>query len=280
MPILERLSKKARELRRTILRMCVRAGTGHVTSSMSSIEILTALYYGGILRYDPRRPRWEGRDRFVVSKGQASPALYAVLADLGFFSRRDLDRFARKGGKFGVHLQNDVPGVEMTAGSLGIAFSAAVGMALALKMDKKLPMVCALLGDGECYEGSVWEAALFASHYRLNNLVAVVDRNYLCATDFTEDIVALEPLDEKWRSFGWDVARVDGHNLKELLNAIRPGRLRSRRSVRPLVVIADTVKGKEVESMSYRPFCHGIAPRGREARRALRALAGRESGHA
>lgn len=254
------LEQKAFEIRRAMLEMCIGAGKGHVTSSLSSVEILVALYYGGALRHDPSRPDWELRDRFIMSKGQASPALYTILADLGYFDRSELAKFTRADGKFAVHLQKDVPGVEITAGSLGQGYGVAAGLALGAKMDRDLPMVYALLGDGECYEGSIWETAMFVSHNRLNNLVTIIDRNYLCVTDFTENLVALEPMEEKWRSFGFQVKRVDGHNFEQLLQVLESARSRSSGS--PLVIIADTVKGEGVASLCYQPLWHGVAPKG------------------
>ena len=264
------LKKKSREIRCMILNMCVKAGTGHVTSSFSAADILVALYYGGILRHDPRRPDWAERDRLFISKAQASPLLYAILADRGYFDRKHLDRFAQDGGMFGVHLQKNVPGAEITCGSLGQGFGMAVGAALAAKMDRKLHMVFALLGDGECYEGSIWESAMFASHNRLNNLVAIVDRNYQCVTDFTENIVSLEPLHERWSAFGWDTKRIDGHSHAELLAALKG--FRARRSTRPLAIIADTIKGEGVDFISCVPLWHALAPKGADAQRALKEL--------
>ena len=193
---IQRLEEKARYIRNQILDMCCRAGTGHVTSSFSCTEILVALYQGGILRVDPENPEWPERDRFILSKGQASAILYPILADAGFFPEGDLKTFGQTDGKFGVHLQKDVPGVEITSGSLGHGIGVATGIALAAKMNRKLFMTYALLGDGECYEGSVWEAAMFAAHNRLNNLVAIIDRNHLCATNFTENMLQLEPLEK------------------------------------------------------------------------------------
>jgi transketolase len=222
------------------------------------------------MRHDPKNPNWNERDRFILSKGQASPALYAVLGDCGYFDLELLDSFAQKGGKFGVHLQNDVPGVEITAGSLGQGFGTAAGIALGAKMNQELYLVFALLGDGECYEGSIWETAIFASHNRLNNLIAIIDRNYLCVTGFTEDIIALEPFEDKWISFGWEVARIDGHSIEEIIKVLNP--LRSRKSSKPFVVIADTIKGYGVDFMCYKPLWHGIAPKGNDAKRAINEL--------
>ena len=254
------LKKKAYELRKNVFNTCVKAGTGHVTSSMSCMDILTVLFYGNILKYDPKNPNWGKRDRFILSKGQASPALYNVLGDLGYFPIKELDRFAQKDGKFGVHLQKDVPGAEITSGSLGHGFGIAAGLALGAIMNRELHMVFSLLGDGECYEGSIWETAMFASHNRLNNLVAIVDRNSLCVTDFTENIVSFEPLDDKWKSFGWNVTRINGHSFEELLEALSD--VRSRRSVKPSVIIADTVKGNGIENMCYQPLWHALVPKG------------------
>mgnify|MGYP006280614511 FL=1 len=266
----ERLTSKAFALRKRMLKMCVAAGKGHVTSSLSCIEILVSLYYGGIMRHDPKNPQWEQRDRFILSKGQASPALYTILADLGYFDEDWLDDFAQLNGHFAVHLQNDVPGVEITAGSLGQGFGLAAGLALAYKMNRALPMVYCLIGDGECYEGSIWETAMFAAHNRLNNLVAIVDRNYQCVMDFTENLLALEPIDQKWESFGFRVVRVDGHSFDALLPVLQG--LKARPQTRPTVIIADTVKGRGIEPISYAPLWHGCAPRGEAAEECLLAL--------
>ncbi|MBF0567368.1 MAG: transketolase [Nitrospirae bacterium] len=254
--------------------MCVKAGTGHVTSSLSSVDIMVALYYGGILKYDPENPQWSGRDRFILSKGQASPLLYAVLADTGFFDISELDRFAQPDGMFGVHLQWDVPGVELTSGSLGHGLGVAAGIALGALMDKDLFMVFTLLGDGECYEGSIWESAMFAAHNKLNNLVAIVDRNYLCVTDFTENIIALEPMEDKWRACGWNVKRVNGHSIKDIVEAL--AYVRCRRSHKPLVLIADTVKGEGIECLTNNPIWHGQAPKGKDAEMARVCLLTRQ----
>lgn len=251
------LKRIAFETRKDILRMCCKAGTGHVTSSMSCVEILIGLYFAGILKHDPLNPNWIGRDRFILSKGQASPALYSVLARRGYFDPKWCDEFAQKYGKFGVHLQKDVPGAEITSGSLGQGFGIAVGMALAAKLSYKDYFVFTLLGDGELYEGSIWESALFAPHHKLNNLVGIIDRNYLCATDFTENFLSLEPLKNKWEAFGWNIICIDGHSIEELIHAL--DQIRSRKSIKPLMIIADTVKGHGVDSMLYTPLCHGIA---------------------
>ena len=267
------LEEAAARIRKSVLETCLRARTGHLTSSLSCVEILVALYHGGLLRFDPQRPAWDGRDRFIMSKGQASPALYAVLADLGFFDPRDLELFAQQGGRMGVHLQRDVPGAEITSGSLGLGLGIAAGLALGAAMNGEGHRVFVLLGDGECDEGSIWEAAMFAAHHRLGNLTAVIDRNGLCVTDFTEKIVALEPLAEKWKAFGWEVRRIDGHSLEELAGALA-GR-ETHVSTPPLMVIADTIKGAGIPCISNIPLWHGQVPSGELADRCRAELAKR-----
>ncbi len=259
------LINKANQIRNMVLDISEKAQTGHVTSSFSCTEILVALYYGGILKFDPKNPNDNNRDRFVLSKGQASLILYPILADLGFFPREDLETFCAPDGKFGVHLQHNIPGVEITSGSLGIGFGIATGMAAATNK-----LVVSLLGDGECYEGSIWEAAMFAAHHKLNNLVAIIDRNQLCATDFTEKILALEPLDDKWKSFGWEVLRIDGHSFEQLLESLKD--IRNRESDKPLMIIADTIKGKGVSFIIDKPLRHGTALVGEEANKARKEL--------
>ena len=254
------LVEKTHEIRNLVLETCIGAGTGHLTSSFSCTEMLVALYYGGVLRFDPKNPEWDGRDYFVLSKGQASPALYSVLADLGFYDKAELKKFAQKDGIFGVHLQHSVPGVETTAGSLGLGYGVAAGMALATRMDRKNNVTVAMLGDGECYEGSIWETAAFVAHQRLNNLITIVDRNYMCATDFTENLIELEPLDEKWAAFGFHVMRINGHDMEQVCAAFE--HVRGRRFTKPLVIIADTVKGQGIPSVCNHPYWHGLAPTG------------------
>ena len=267
---LKELNRKAYHIRYDMLRMCIKAKTGHVTSSFSCIELLVALYYGGILRHDPHNPSWKERDRLILSKGQASPALYAILADCGYFPRRELDKFAQVRGKFEVHLQRSVPGVEITCGSLGHGFGIAAGIALGAKMNRDLFLTFAILGDGECYEGSIWETAMFASHNRLNNLIAIVDRNHLCVTDFTENLIALEPMDKKWDSFGWEVKRINGHSFEEIFESLK--NIRNRISCKPLLIIADTTKGNGIDFMSDVPLWHGLAPTSEDGEKAYIAL--------
>jgi transketolase len=267
---LKQLEEKCVFHRKKVLETCLKAETGHVTSSLSCIEILVTLYYKNYIRQNPNDPNDDDRDRFILSKAQASPLLYAILADLGYYDLKELDKFAQKDGIFGVHLQHTVPGVESTAGALGHGLGLAAGIALRAKMDRKLYLTYTLLGDGELYEGSIWESMKFASHNNLNNLVGIIDRNYLCTTDFTENIVELEPLEEKITSFGWNCIRIDGHNLEELDKAL--SNLRARPSRKPTMIICDTVKGKGLDVMSFKPLCHGVPPKGEDAEIAKKEL--------
>lgn len=255
------LEEKAKWLRREILEMCTTAGTGHLASAFSCVEIMVALYYGGILHFDPANPDWDERDRFIISKGHCGIAVYPILAELGFFPTSEIKRFAQKGGILGVHTSRDIPGIEVTAGSLGHGLGIATGLALSAKMDRKLFLTVALLGDGELYEGSVWEAAMFAGHHQLNNLVVLIDRNMLCTFDFTENFLHLTPLEEKWQSFGWNVATIDGHSFTQILTALRDSR--SRRTSAPLAIIANTVKGKGLSFMENVPLWHSVIPTGK-----------------
>lgn len=256
----EELKKLAHETRTEVLEMCIKAGTGHVTSSMSSVEILLSLYFGGLANVHPAEPKWPGRDRVIISKGQCSPLIYSVLSSKGFFPKEWLQGFAQKNGNFGVHLQNSVPGVELTTGALGHGLGVATGVALAAKMNRDLHMVYCLLGDGELYEGSIWESAMFAAHHQLNNLVVIVDRNFLATTDFTENMVALEPLDKKFEAFGFNVVTVNGQSFEELISSMQG--VRNRKHRQPTVIIAETTKGAGIQSMTHIPVLHGVPPQG------------------
>jgi len=255
---IEYLESKALWLRQQILKMTCGAGAGHVAPSFSCTEILACLYQGGILRVDPKNPKWPDRDRFILSKGQAAVALYAVLADMGFFPVEELPTFTKQGSRLGGHTEDTIPGVEAFTGSLGHGLPIAAGLALAAKMDRKDYITVVLHGDGECHEGSVWEAAMFVAYHRLNNLVVIIDRNGLSATDYIEDYLKLSPLDQKWKSFGWDVVVIDGHSISELLNIL--SKVRNRKSSKPLAIIAETVKGKGLSFIENRPIWHYRIP--------------------
>ncbi len=250
--------------------MVLKAKAGHLAPAYSCVEILVALYYGGILRFDPKDPHWKGRDRFVLSKGQAAASLYACLAGLGFFPEKELMTYTWEGSRLGGHAENAVPGVEAFTGSLGHGLSLCAGMALAAKSAAHKHLCVALLGDGECHEGSIWEAAMFAGSHKLDNLVAIVDNNGLSATDYLKNYLPLDPLEQKWAAFGWDVVHVRGHDLEDLLDVL--GSMRTRRSERPLVIIAHTIKGKGISFIENKPLWHYRIPVNKEVARAWKEL--------
>ena len=264
------LKTTALAIRRDILSMITEAGSGHPGGSLSAVELLTSLYYSE-LRHDPSNPDWPGRDKFVLSKAHACPVLYVVLAHCGYFPREELSTFRKIDSRLQGHAHTMTPGVEMCGGSLGQGLSFAVGAAIAGKIDGSSSRVFAMLGDGECDEGQVWEAAMSASHYRLDNLVAIVDRNGIQNDRFTSEVMNLEPLPDKWRSFGWHVIEADGHSFPAVLDA-----LQEARSVKdkPSVIIAATVKGKGVSFMENNPEFHGKAANAEQLDMALKELAG------
>ena len=265
---LQELQQVARTLRRNIVLVTAEAGSGHPGGSLSAVEILTALYYR-VLRHNPQTPAWPDRDRLILSKGHAVPVLYAVLADWGYISPEELNTFRKIGSRLQGHAHIMTPGVEMSAGSLGHGLSFAIGTALAGRLDKRDYRIYALLGDGECDEGQVWEAAMAASHYKVDNLTAIVDRNRIQNDRFTSEVVELEPLSDKWRAFGWHVLEVDGHSFPELFQALEQAQATKGQ---PTVIIAHTVKGKGVSFMENNPAFHGKAPNSQELEQALREL--------
>jgi transketolase len=243
----EFLADRARFVRLETVRLTRIAGAGHYSSTFSAAELFAALYYAH-LRIDPARPDWPDRDRFILSKGHAAIGLYPVLADLGFFDRGLLDDYTRLGSPFGDHPDmKKIKGVDFSSGSLGHGLSIAVGMALAGRVQRRDYRVYCMLGDGELHEGQIWEAAMAASHFRLQSLVGIIDRNGLCIDGHTEDIMGIEPIDERFRSFGWDVRRIDGHDLDAILGAL--GDLEPAGAGAPQMIVADTVKGRGVQMM-------------------------------
>ncbi len=265
------LSEKALQARRRVLDMVLGAGRGHIGGSLSCTEILVTLYQGGILNVDPTRPDWPDRDRMILSKGHSVEVLYAVLADFGFFSLDELATYGEDGTRLGGHADGAVPGVDVSTGSLGHGLGIGAGLALAANLDSRAFFTVVVMGDGECYEGSVWESAMFAAHHDLSNLVAIVDRNNQITLDFTESAVRLEPFAEKWEACGWEVARVDGHSFDSLIDAL--GRIREREANRPLMILAETVKGKGVSFMEGQVGWHHNVPGGELLERARSDLA-------
>lgn len=249
-----RVRERARFIRTETLRLSRIAGAGHYTSTFSCAEILAVLFYDH-LRLRPQEPDWPDRDRFVLSKGHAAIGLYPVLADLGYFDAALLDGYTRLGSAFGDHPDmRKVPGIDFSSGSLGHGLSIGLGMALAGRVQQRDFRTVVLLGDGELGEGQVWEAAMAASHFQVGGLVAIVDRNQLCIDGFTDDVMRVEPIDERFTAFGWQTQRVDGHDveaLRTVLDAL-PRAVRGR----PQLVVADTVKGKGVARMELSTAWH------------------------
>jgi len=263
------LEEKARRVRTHIVRMIAGAGSGHIAPALSCADIVSALYFS-VLRLDPGNPQWEDRDRFILSKGHGCAAHYAVLAEKGFFPLEVLDTFCRLDSILGGHPDRlKVPGVEASTGSLGHGLPIGVGMAIAGKVDGRAYRVFVLLGDGENDEGAVWEGAMAASHYKLDNLIAIIDRNRLQVDGWTEDVMNPEPLADKWRSFGWCVQEINGHDMNQIVDALH---IATATRERPAVIIAKTVKGKGVSFMEGSVDWHYGVVTAEVATRALREL--------
>ena len=251
------LRAKTKELRTKILKMLCEAGSGHSGGSLSSIDILTVLY-NKVMNHDPKNPKYPGRDRFVLSKGHVCPALYVVLADCGYFDESHLMTLRKYGSILQGHpYMHKTPGLDVSSGSLGQGLSVAVGMALGARMDNGNPRVYCLLGDGEPQEGQVWEAAMAAGHYKLDNLCGIVDQNRLQIDGFVKDVMNIEPLADKWAAFNWNVIRCDGHDVTSIEKAFTEA---AAFKGKPSVIIADTVKGKGVSFMENKCNWHGVAP--------------------
>ncbi len=270
----EELSGRAREMRRMIIEMLAASKSGHPGGSLSAVEIVSTLYFAA-MNIDPADPHKPDRDRFVLSKGHAAPVLYAALAEKGFFPREELLTLRKTGSQLQGHPDmKKTPGVDMSTGSLGQGISAAVGMALAGKLDKKDYRVYALLGDGECEEGMVWEAAMAASHYKLDNLTAFLDYNGLQIDGPVQEVMNPTPLAEKWQAFGWEVIKIDGHDFGAIWGALE---MAGETKGKPTMIIARTVKGKGVSFMENQVGWHGNAPNAEQAAQALAELGGGKS---
>jgi len=262
------LLQKATSIRAHILEMVSEAKSGHPGGSLSAVEILVSLYFYK-MRHDPKNPNWVDRDRFVLSKGHAAPVLYSTLAEAGYLPLDELKTLRKINSRLQGHPDRKVPGVEYAGGSLGIGLSAAIGMALAAKMDKRKNRVYALLGDGELDEGQVWEAAMAGAKFKLDNLTAIIDRNGIQQDGLTEQIMPKEPLAYKWKAFNWHVLEVDGFDFRQLIDALEKAEnMRNR----PTVIIAHTVKGKGVSFMEWDPAYHGKAPDKETVRKLLETM--------
>lgn len=269
----EELRLTANEIRKDVVKMVNAASSGHPGGSLSAADIVTALYFN-VMNIDPNNSKMEGRDKFVLSKGHAAPVLYSALALRGYFSRDELLNLRKMGSFLQGHPDmKGTNGVEMSTGSLGQGFSASVGMALAAKLDKSDSRTFVLLGDGELNEGIVWEAAMSAAHYKLNNLTAFLDYNGLQIDGDNEKVMGISPVDDKFKSFGWNVLKIDGHNMEEILNAVEEAK---KVEDKPTIIIAKTVKGKGVSFMENNAGWHGKAPSDEELEIALKELGGNE----
>lgn len=263
------LEKKAADLRKDIVTMICKAQSGHPGGSLSVIDILTALYYEE-MNIDPTNPKMEGRDRFILSKGHAAPALYAVLADKGYISKDTLGTLRQFGSKLQGHPDmKKVPGVEISTGSLGQGLSVANGMALAGKLKKEDFRVFIAMGDGELQEGQVWEAAMTSAHYKLDNLTAFVDYNNLQIDGNVNEVMEVASVEDKFKAFGWNVLTIDGHNFEEIFDAIAKAKAHKGQ---PTMIVANTVKGKGVDFMENVGGWHGVAPSEEELEKAIAQL--------
>ena len=264
------LKEKAKEIRKSIVSMITEAKSGHPGGSLSATDILTALYFSE-MNVDLANPKMEGRDRFVLSKGHAAPAIYATLAEKGYFSKDELMTLRKFGSRLQVHPDmKKLPGIEISTGSLGQGLSVANGMALNAKIFDENYRTYVVLGDGEIQEGQIWEAAMTAAHYKLDNLCAFLDSNNLQIDGNVSEIMGVEPLDKKWEAFGWNVIKIDGHDFEQILSALDKAR---EFKGKPTMIIAKTIKGKGVSFMENVCGFHGVAPTLEELERALAELA-------
>ena len=265
---IKELQEKAKIIRRLIIQMLFEAGSGHPGGSLSSADLITALFFE-VLRHNPKDPSWPDRDRFHLSKGHCCPLWYAQLAESGYFDKDKLLTLRKFGSMLQGHPDSRTPGVSVASGSLGQGLSIALGMSLAAKVDKKSYRVYVLLGDGEIQEGNIWEAAMAAAHYKCDNLCAVLDYNGFQIDGKVKDIMNLEPLVAKWQAFGWHTIEIDGHNMKEILAAYDQA---NDTKGKPAIIIAHTIKGKGVSFMENVVDFHGRAPTKEETEKALKEL--------
>jgi len=267
---LDELKAVAKTIRRHIIEMTFASKSGHPGGSLSVTEILVALYFQ-IMRHDPKNPQWEDRDRCIISKGHASPAYYAVLAEAGYFDPASLTTFRQLGSPLQGHPdRRKLAGVEASTGSLGQGLSIGIGHALARRLDKKDYFTYVILSDGETNEGQVWEAAAMAAHHKMDHLVAILDYNKFQLDDSTKEICDMESMVDKWKAFNWDVQEIDGHDLEALLKALEKAK---KVKGKPSIIVSHTIKGKGISFMENNNHFHGVAPTEDEKNRALEELA-------
>ena len=266
--LINKLEENALQIRKDILEMTTEAGSGHPGGSLSATDIMVTLYFHK-MRHNPKKPNWKDRDRFVLSKGHACPALYACLARSGYFPVTQLKKLRKLGSCLQGHPERDrCNGIEASTGPLGQGLSFANGIALAGKLDNKDYKVYVMLGDGECDEGNIWEAAMASSHYNLKNLITILDHNRLQIDGFNKDVMDIELIGEKFKAFGWNIITINGHNFEDIIGALNE----ADKSAKPTIIIANTIKGKGVSFMENKAEWHGKAPTQEELKSALKEL--------
>lgn len=251
------LLEKSKWLRKEIFEMVIKVNQGHIASALSQCEIVISLFYGSIMNYKKGDPNFHDKDKLIISKGHSAMGIYPILADIGYFSKEELSKYGTPEGILRIYGDKSIPGIDATSGSLAQAPGIACGFAYAAKLEDKKTKSFIILSDGEHYEGSLWESAMFASHHKLDNLIFIVDRNKQIILGKSEDCLGLEPLDKKWESFGWNVEKVNGHNYDELLNSLNKSLIANGK---PTVIIAETIKGKGISYMEDVTRWHNTMP--------------------
>ncbi len=264
--VIKELTEKSKKYRRDIVEMVFKAASGHPAGSLSAIDFINALY-NYKLNINPKNPKDSNRDRFILSKGHDCPALYAVLADKGFFPKDEMNYFRKIGHLLQGHTDIKIPGVEMSSGSLGMGLSFGIGVAFAKKIDNKKFKIWVMIGDGETQEGEVWEAAMTANHYKVD-IKVILDKNGIQNDWFVKETKVIDPIEDKWKAFGWKTKRINGHDMGQILDALDW----ADEQTTPSIIIADTVKGKGVSFMENNPDFHGKAPNEEEFKKAMEEL--------
>ena len=263
------LKQKAKELRKEIIKVIYNAQSGHPGGSLSAIDMLVGLYHYK-LRVDPKNPLWENRDRFLLSKGHCSPAIYAVLADRGFFPKSELDGYRKIGRLLQGHPELNTPGIEFAGGALGQGICFGLGIALACRLDKRSSKVYAMIGDGESQEGAVWEASMAASFHKTDNFIAILDKNQVQQTGKVKDIMDIGNASLKWKAFGWNVIEINGHDMAQIVKAL--DKASKMKNKKPTIIISNTIKGKGVSFMELNHKFHGKAPNDEEYKKAIEEI--------
>ena len=267
---LKQMGKMANTIRQDVIKMLVKAGSGHSAGSLGMADVFTALYFSGVVKHDPKKPNWAGRDKIVLSNAHICPVQYAAMARAGYFPTSKLATLRKLGSALQGHPHREMlPGIEASGGPIGHNTSVAVGMAYAHKMNKEKNQVYCLVGDGGQNEGQVWEAVMFAAKHKLDNLTFIMDRNNIQIDGYTEDVMPLEPLKQKYEAFNWHVIEIDGHNIESITDSLSEARAVYEK---PVMIIARTIPGKGVDFMEFEYSWHGVIPKPEEAKKALHQL--------